>query len=614
MSENKESSCEKHGGRIVLKYGFGGKLLRVNLTEKIFKIEKISSSWIKPLIGGRTTNTQRLYDELDPNCDPLGEDNIIIFGVGPLTGSILPASAYFIVTAKSPLTGILGDSAAGGSFGPEMKQTGFDQIIITGKAKGLLYLMITDKEVEFIPATNLSGKTIVETTCYIRKKHKDYAIQVAAIGAAGEHQVLYSTIVSSGNRVNGRTGMGAVLGSKNLKAIAVRGSSPAEYANPTILKQESEKIHSAIMKHDEYTKRYNLGTTMLMNDLNSLGILPTNHFQDGVCDYIEKISGEKLANTYKVKNKSCFNCNLHCSRYYICENQEAEGPEYETLCSFTSKIGSADLPFALEMNYWLNQMGLDSISTSEVIAWIMECQERGLIQPDDLEGLKLTWGDTDKVREIVKKITFRDGIGDKLANGARNLSREFSEEAQKLVLHVKGLDVINGDPRGIKAYGLTYAIASRGGDHLRAEPFFELTNRKEEAKRRFGTEKAADRLSEEGKAALVVYSEKIALLTDSMTMCKNIGLCMDILNFENITALLNACTGLNYTPDYLQKIMNDSIDLQRKLNEKFGITREDDTLPERFVSESLKRGPTKGSTVDIDKMVDEYYKLHNWKH
>ncbi|MCK5046518.1 MAG: aldehyde:ferredoxin oxidoreductase, partial [Candidatus Heimdallarchaeota archaeon] len=150
--------------------------------------------------------------------------------------------------------------------------------------------------------------------------------------------------------------------------------------------------------------------------------------------------------------------------------------------------------------------------------------------------------------------------------------------------------------------------------HLRAEPFFELTNRKEEAKRRFGTEKAADRLSEEGKAALVVYSEKIALLTDSMTMCKNIGLCMDILNFENITALLNACTGLNYTPDYLQKIMNDSIDLQRKLNEKFGITREDDTLPERFVSESLKRGPTKGSTVDIDKMVDEYYKLHNWKH
>ncbi len=597
----------------MLKYGFGGKTLRIDLSERNYKIEKISSSWIKPLIGGRTANTKRLYDELNHECNPLEEENMLIFGVGPLTGSILPASAYFTVTAKSPLTGILGDSAAGGSFGPEMKQTGFDQIIITGKAEELLYLLIRDNDVEFFPSSELACKTIIETTSFIRKKHKDYAIQVAAIGSAGEHQVLYSAIVSSGNRVNGRTGMGAVMGSKNLKAIAVRGSSPVEYANPVILKQESEKIHTAIMKHNEYTKRYNLGTTMLMNDLNSLGILPTNHFQEGVCDYIEKISGEKLASTYKVKNKSCFNCNLHCSRYYICDNKEAEGPEFETLCSFTSKIGSSDLPFALEMNLWLNQMGLDSISTSEVIAWIMECQERGLIQPDQLDGLDLKWGDIEKVREVVKKITFREGIGDKLANGARNLSMDFSEEAQKLVLHVKGLDVINGDPRGIKAYGLTYAIASRGGDHLRAEPFFELTNRKEEAKSRFGTEKAADRLSEEGKAALVVYSEKIALLTDSITMCKNIGLCMDILNLENISVLLNACTGLNYTPDYLQKIMNESIDLQRKLNVKFGITREDDTLPERFVSETLKHGPTKGSTVNIEKMVDEYYKLHNWK-
>ncbi|NHJ49655.1 MAG: aldehyde ferredoxin oxidoreductase family protein [Asgard group archaeon] len=596
----------------MLRFGYGGKILRIDLNNNRFEIKQLSSSWIKPLVGGRTANTKILYDELDPKCDPLGEENIAIFGIGPLTGSLLTASAYFIVSAKSPLTGILGDSAAGGSFGPEMKLTGFDHIIIKGKANELTYLYISNDGVEFVKCPELAGKNIVETTSSIRKKHKDYQIQVAAIGPAGEHKVLYSTIVSSGNRVNGRTGMGAVLGSKNIKAVAVRGNKSIEFAKPLDFMDEVKKIEHAILDHNEYARRYQLGTTMLMTDLNSIGILPINHFQDGVCDYIDSVSGEKLAKTYKVKNKACFNCNLHCSRYYQCEEIEAEGPEYETLCSFTSKIGNDKLSFALEMNYWLNQMGLDSISTSEVIAWIMECQEKGLIKPEELEGLELTWGDIDKVREVIKKVTFREGIGNRLADGTTKLSKNFSEEAQKLVLHVKGLDIINGDPRGIKAYGLTYAIASRGGDHLRAEPFFELTNRKEEAKKRFGTEKAADRLAEEGKASLVVYSEKIALLTDNLTMCKNIGLCMDILNFDNISALLETGTGIRYTPEYLQKTMNQSVDLQRKLNLKFGLTREDDTLPDRFINESLPRGPTKGSTVNIKKMVDEYYKLHKW--
>ena len=265
------------------------------------------------------------------------------------------------------------------------------------------------------------------------------------------------------------------------------------------------------------------------------------------------------------------------------------------------------------MNHWLNQMGLDSISTSEVIAWLMECQEKGLIQPSDVEGHIVRWGDIDKVRELIHQITFRKGLGNRLADGTNKLSREFCEEAQKLVLHVKGLDIINGDPRGIKAYGLTYAIASRGGDHLRAEPFFELTNRKAEAKKRFGTEKAADRLSEEGKAALVYYSEKIALLTDCLTMCKNIGLCMDVLNFDTISLLLESGTGIKYTSSYIQKIMNESVDLQKKLNQKFGLSKKDDTLPERFLNEPLQRGPTKGSLVNIEKMVNEYYDLHNWE-
>ncbi|MFX1423433.1 MAG: aldehyde ferredoxin oxidoreductase family protein [Promethearchaeota archaeon] len=592
-------------------YGYGGKILRIDLTERKWKVDSLKNTWIKNVIGGRAANTKRLYEELDPHCDPLGPDNILIFGIGPLTGSFLPASAYFTISAKSPLTGILGDSAAGGQFGAEMKLTGFDQIIITGKARDLLYLLITDSEVLFIDCPEYEGSFVVDTTNKIRQKNRDFSIQVAAIGSAGEKKVLYSSVISSGNRASGRTGMGAVMGSKNLKAVAVRGHRSVEVAEPLAFMSEVNKLKKEIFNHIEYKKRYHLGTTMLMTGLNGIGILPTNHFQKGVCDYLDKVSGEHLAEKYKVKNKGCFNCNLHCSRYYVCGDYEAEGPEYETLCGFTTRIGVSDLKFALEMNYYLNQVGLDSLSTCEVIGWLMECQEKELITPEDVGGIELSWGDINKIRKIVEMITSRKGIGDEFAEGATKFSQKFNSEVRKLVMQVKGLDIICGDPRGLKAYGLTYAIASRGGDHLRAEPFFELTMRWKEAKKRFGTEKAADRISEEGKAALVTYSEKIALLTDCMTMCKNIGLCMDILNLENASNLLTYGTGIDYTPEYLMKILHESIERDYKLNQKFGLTKEEDTLPERFTKEPLLEGPTRGSIVDIEKMVNEYYILHD---
>ena len=595
------------------KYGYGGRILRIDLAEKNFCIEPVDPSWMKPVIGGRAANTKRLSEELDTDCDPLSPENVLIFGIGPLTGSLLPASAYYTVTAKSPLTQILGDSSAGGQFAAEMKATGFDQIIITGRSDNLVYMYITESDVSIINCPDLTDKTVLETTALIQKRHNDPHIQVAAIGPAGERCVLFSCIVSSGNRVNGRTGMGAVMGSKNVKAVAVKGSEPLEVKDPLKFLSAVREIENKIVNHPEYKKRHELGTTMLMQDLNTIGILPTNHFQKGVCDYVDLISGQTLARRYKVKNKACFNCTVHCSRYYVCGDTEAEGPEFETLCSFTSRIGNSDLEFALHMNWYLNQMGLDSISTGEVISWLIECEEKGLITPDEVDGLNITWGDKKAIQDIVEKIVFRQGIGDSLAQGARKMSKKFSERAQNLVMHVKGLDMICGDPRGIKGYGLAYAVASRGADHLRAEPYFELTNRKEEALHRFGTEEAADRLSEEGKAALVVYSEKISLLCDSLTMCKNIGLCMDVLTFENASSLLTAATGVLYTPKYLEDVMEDCINRDHDFNRKLGIKKEDDTLPERFVREPLTEGPTRGSTVNIQKMVNEYYRIHKWE-
>jgi aldehyde:ferredoxin oxidoreductase len=591
-------------------FGYGGKILRVDLTERRYRIEEPGKAWFKNVIGGRAANTKRLYEELDVDCDPLGPENLLVFGTGPLTGTLLTASAYYTVSAKSPLTGLLGDSAAGGQFAAEMKLTGFDQVIIKGKADKPVYLLVTASGVEFVDCPHLTGKTVIETTDIIRQEQRSPALQVAAIGTAGENRVLFASIVSSGHRVNGRCGMGAVMGSKNLKAVAVHGTNAVNIARPIDFMEEVEAINKAILSGSEYKKRYHLGTTMLMNDLNRIGILPTQHFKDGVCDYVDKVSGETLAQKYKVKNKACFNCNVHCSRYYVCGEDEAEGPEFETLCGFSSRIGNDDLAFALEMNRYLNQVGMDSISACEVIGWLMECQEKGLIKPADVDGFEIGWGENDRVRDLIHKIAHREGIGDQLAEGATKFSRRFGTDAQKLVMQVKGLDIICGDPRGIKAYGLTYAIASRGADHLRAEPYFELTQRWETAKERFGTEKAADRLSEEGKAALVTYSEKIALLTDCLTMCKNIGLCMDVLNFENAARLLTACTGIKYSAASLEAILGQCVERDFKLNRKFGLTDEEDTLPERFVKEPLTRGPTKGSLVDIDKMVNEYHKLH----
>jgi aldehyde:ferredoxin oxidoreductase len=597
----------------MLEFGYGGRILRIDLSGRKFEIEELDPGWIKPVIGGRAANSKRLDEELDPGCDPLGPDNPLIFGVGPLTGTLLPASAYYTVTAKSPLTNILGDSAAGGQFGAEMKMTGFDQIVITGRAEEWCYLWITDEGAEFFECPELVGAGVAAATSAIRKKHRDYQAQVAGIGAAGENRVLYSAIVSSGNRVNGRTGMGAVMGSKRLKAVAVRGFRPLKIADTLGFLSLSQRLERDILAHREYDKRYRLGTTMLMKDLNGIGILPTNHFLEGVCGYVDEVSGQALEDRYKVKNKACYNCNLHCSRYYLAEGFEAEGPEFETLCSFTSRLGCRDLAFALEMNATLNQAGLDSISTAEVLGWIMECQDKDLIKPRELDGLELRWGDTEAVRGAVDDIIHCRGVGDRLAKGATRLSQEFGEDSRKLVMQVKGLDIICGDPRGIKAYGLTYAIASRGADHLRAEPYFELTDLHEESRKRFGTEKAAMRLEEEGKAALVTYSEKIALLTDCLTMCKNIGLCMDILDLDTAAELLTAGTGVEYSPAYLERILGESVQRDRRLNRRFGVRREDDTLPERFRKEPLERGPTAGSTVDITRMVDEYYRLHGWE-
>jgi aldehyde:ferredoxin oxidoreductase len=593
-------------------YGYGGHILRIDLTTKAIRRERMDPRDVLKAIGGRGLNSWRLYEELKRDVDPLSPENMLLIGVGPLTGTLLSTSAYMTISGKSPLTGILGDSAAGGHFGPELKAAGYDQIIITGRSEKPCYLLIADDRVEIREGEHLWGLDIFETTKALRKGLKDNAFQVAAIGPAGENLVKFATVACNNSRVCGRTGMGCLFGSKHLKAIAVRGTGKVSVADPLGYLELCRELDGRIMSHPEYGRRRELGSTLLMVALNRLGILPTDHFQKGTAAYVDEVSGEKLAQMYKVKNKSCFNCNIHCSRYYVTEDDESEGPEFETLCSYSSRIGNKDLRFTLKMATYLNRMGMDSLSSGETIGWAMECVQRGLLTKEDLGGLDFTWGNKETIEKIVHMIVRRQGIGDAFADGTRSLAHHFGRGTEEYAFQVKGLDMICGDPRGLKAFGLTYAIASRGADHLRAEPFFELTERYEESERRFGTRDAADRLSDHGKAVLVEFTERQALLTDCLTMCKNVGLSMDILDFDFASKLLRAGTGLGFTPERVDEALKGIINADRRLNIAFGVDAGQDTLPKRFTHEPLKEGASKGQVVPVEEMVKEYYRLKGW--
>jgi aldehyde:ferredoxin oxidoreductase len=584
----------------------------VDLTTGRIKREKTDPADAAQAVGGRGLNSLRLYRELPRKVDPLSPENYLIIGVGPLTGTLLPASAYMTISGKSPLTGILGDSAAGGHFGAELKHAGYDQIIFTGRAERLSCLVIADDTVEIRDAAHLAGRDIWETTTALRRELTDPAFQIAAIGPAGENQVKYATVACNHSRMCGRTGMGCLFGTKNLKAVAVRGTKRLSVADTLPFAECCRKLDQKIFAHPEYEKRKALGSPLLMKALNGLGILPTDHFQKGVCDYVDRVSGERIEREFKRKHKSCFNCGIHCSRYYVTPEVEAEGPEFETLCSFTSRIGNDDIRFALKMNAYLNRMGLDSLSAGETIGWAMECVQRELLSADDFDGLDFRWGNRETVEKLLHMIVHRRGIGDAFAEGTRALAEKYGEKTKPYAFQVKGLDMICGDPRGLKAFGLTYAIASRGADHLRAEPFFELTNRFEESEKRFGTQAAADRLADSGKAALVEYTERQALLTDCLTMCKNIGLSMDIIDFETAAALLKSGTGLSFTTDRLNRALLWVINAERRLNIDFGVTADDDTLPPRFTGEPLAEGPSRGQVVPVIDMVQEYYRLRGW--
>jgi len=597
-------------------YGYTGKALRVNLTNQAYKTEKITETEMRGYLGGRGFNAKRLYDEVGAGVDPMGPGNKLIFGTGPLVGTMFPTASRFNVSAKSPHTGILGDSNAGGHFAPEMKFAGYDQIILEGRSRSPVYVYVKDDRVEFRDASAIKGRTVFGADGFIKSELRDRRVQTVICGPAAEKGVRYCGLFANQVRAASRTGMGTVMASKNVKALAVRGTGHVEVAEPEEFERMVLELEQEIREHEQYPGRMRMGTTRILMMANDAGFLPTRNYTSGVYEDAYMVSGERLAEEYNVKNRGCFACTIPCSRVYSIregphKGLHGEGPEYEALGSFTSRIGNNDLELALKAIDLCNQLGLDILTVAGCVGWAMELYEAGELTVEDTGGLELTWGNGEALLTLIRLIADREGFGDVLADGSVEAAKRLGKGMDRTI-QVKGMDLIMADPRGLKGFGLGYAVASRGGDHLRSEPFLELSDDPEIGERMFGVPESTLRLADRGKGRLVSYFEDWNAVIDALEPCKNIMQNMMLLPFERAAEALEVATGLRVTPEEMREAGARIVTLERMYGVREGVSRADDSLPSRFRESPLREGASSGTVVDLDLMLDEYYAERGW--
>jgi aldehyde:ferredoxin oxidoreductase len=597
-------------------YGYTGRVLRIDLTDRSTRIQELDRSAALMFLGGRGLNSRSLYEEVRAGADPLGPENKVFIATGPLVGTMFPTASRFNISAKSPQTGILGDSNAGGHFAPEMKFAGYDQIIIEGRSREPVYIHISDGEVELRDAGFLTGRDVYERDRLIRSDFGDRGVQTLIAGPAAENGVRFAGVFANLMRAASRTGMGTVLASKGVRALAVRGTGHIEVADPGRFEELVLEIEEEIRGHEQYWPRRRMGTTRILMMADRAGFLPTRHYTSGTFERAEEVSGERLAEEFNVKGRGCFACTIPCSRFYVVREGPfaglyGEGPEYEGLGSFTSRVGNGDLCLALKANDMCNRLGLDILTTGECISWAMELHDRGMLSREEAGGLNLSWGNGDAILALIDMIARREGFGDLLADGSRTAAEKLGRGLE-LTMQVKGLDIIMADPRGLKGFGLGYAVASRGGDHLRSEPFMELSDDPELGLRMFGVPEATLRLADSGKGRLVSYFEDWNAVIDALEPCKNIMQNMEILTFERASEVIEAATGLRMTPAEVRLAGARIVNIERSFNAREGITRRDDRLPRRFLEEPLEHGASRGTVFDQEPMLDEYYAERGW--
>jgi aldehyde:ferredoxin oxidoreductase len=493
---------------------------------------------------------------------------------------------------KSPLTGTVFDSQSGGLWGAELKFAGYDAIIVSGKAKKPVYLWVSDGKAELKSADALWGKGTHATTDAICKEVGDDKTKVACIGPAGEKQVLISAIINDKYRAAGRGGVGAVMGSKNLKAVAVRGKGKPKIANETDFNKyvrESQKL----IKENPVTGTGlpTYGTAVLVNIINEHGVLPTRNFKTGVFPTADKISGETITKKILTKTKGCYACPIVCGRVTKLEGKEHEGPEYETVVMFGSQCGVDDLDAINKANLLCNDLGLDTISMGNTIGCAMELTERG-----KLNGPK--FGDAKAIVDLTQKTALREGLGDKLAEGSARLAKGCG--LPELSMSVKSMELPAYDSRGVQGHGLAYATSNRGGCHLRAYMI---------APEILGVPKLMERFSTSGKPEMTIIFQNLVATIDSLVLCEFTSFALETVEYAK---LLSAATGVEFTDEDLMTIGERIWNLERLYNLREGFGSKDDTLPKRLLEEPMPEGPSKGRKTMLDKMLPSYYAFRDW--
>lgn len=596
-------------------YGYNGKILRVDLSQGTILVDEPEDNFYRSYFGGRGFISYYLLKEMKTGVDPLSSGNKLVFAAGVVTGAPVGGCGRNSVGAKSPLTGAYGDAEVGGYWGAELKHAGYDAIIVDGKAAKPVYLWIKDGEVELRDATHLWGKTTADCQEIIRSDVGESLARTAIIGQAGENLVRYAAILNDVHHAAGRTGMGAVMGSKNLKAVAVRGHNRPTLANPdavgALAKWLSDNVGTLMGAYQSQ------GTASGLRSLNREGGLPARNFQQSTFEGADNISGRAMKESILVGQGSCYACPVRCKRMVsVTEPYHVDsvygGPEYETLASFGSNCGIDDLAAIAKANELCNAHGIDTISTGATVAFAMECFERGILNEGDTSGLKLSFGNASAMLQLVDMIVRREGIGDVLAEGVARAASRIGKGAEEFALHVKGQEIPMHEPRYKQGIGIGYAISPKGADHTYSihDNLYTSEGPALESFKALGVLEplALDDLSP-AKVRMIAYHTCWNHLLDCLVLCNFIA-----FNHRQIEDLVNGVTGWNSTAWELMKVGERCLAMTRAFNIREGLGKKDDVLPQRFFT-PLPSGPLEGVGINRDKFDqarETFYSMMGW--
>ncbi len=597
---------------------WAGKILRVNLSAGTVKAEPLNMDWARAYLGSRGLATKYIVEEVDPKVDPLSPDNKIIWATGPLTGTMASTGGRYTVVTKGPLTGAIACSNSGGYWGAELKMAGWDMIVFEGKSAKPVYLYVEDDVAELRDAGPLWGKSVWETEETLKKQHQDPLLRISSIGLAGENQVLFAAVVNDLHRAAGRSGVGAVMGSKNLKAIAVRGTkgvgniaNPKEFMKVTF---EKKKVLADNAVTGQGLPTY--GTQVLMNVINEIGALPTRNHRDVSFEGAKDISAEAMATPRKsdgkpqlVTNQACFGCTIACGRiskidqtHFSVQNKPqywgaSGGLEYEAAWALGAANGVNDLEALQYANLICNEHGMDPISFGATVGAVMELYQMGVLTKEQL-GVEAPFGSAQALCEFADMTAKGVGFGKEIGLGSKRLTAKYGHP--ELSMSVKGQEFPAYDSRGIQGMGLTYATSNRGACHLRSYTV---------ASEVLGIPVKTDPLSAEGKPELVMAFQDATAAFDSAGICIFTSFAW---NLADVAPQVAAACGDEFTLENLQKIGERIWNMERDFNNRAGFTAKDDTLPPRLLNEPAKAGPAKGLVNKLPEMLPKYYEVRGW--